>query len=76
MPLNATTLAGAVVDAVEGANLPDPPATGSDGKLTRAARIEAWTPVAEAIVDHIKNNGVVTGLCPNGGGPLTRGRVT
>ena len=75
MPLNATQLAALIVDKVEDANLPDPPETGNDGRMTRAARIRAMTPYAEAMIEHIKNSATVTGVCPSSGGPLAQGRI-
>ena len=80
MPLNATTLAGAIADAVDAANLPNPAPTVADGdgnrRLTRAARVAAMQPVAQAIIDHLENHAVITGTCPTNGGPLIRGRIT
>ncbi|MDQ3234466.1 MAG: hypothetical protein M3Q07_21905 [Pseudobdellovibrionaceae bacterium] len=36
---------------------------------------EAWEAIAQAIVDHITSNALVTGTTPNGG-PMTDGKIS
>ena len=85
MPLSASDLGDELKTAVDGAMFDAPAANpGESGAAYRARLIalqndnreKALDALAEAIVDHITKNAVVTGVCPSMGGPLGSGTVT
>ncbi len=71
MHLNATTLANDIVTAMDAAF----PVPADQNDTPDATRLAAAKVLATAVVNHIKNNANVTGVCPPGGGPLSGGTI-
>ena len=67
MALAANALANDIRTAIEGF-------AGTNNTTPQVANLA--DAIATAVVNHIKVNGVVMGVCPSGGGPLAGGKVT
>ena len=69
MALNATTLADLIKAAMQSEFGPEPPTAQTTANYQKLANV-----IATAVVNHIKNDAVVTGSTPTGGA-VENGRV-
>jgi hypothetical protein len=71
MPLSIPLLSNTIFDAL---GLIENKAKESGATTTETRQLFA-DEIAKAIVNHLKDNALVTGVCPSGGGALTQGKV-
>jgi len=54
--------------------------TAAGGDITRGTTGESLTAlsnsIAAVVIQHFKDNAVITGVCPPGGGTLTEGKIS
>lgn len=74
MPLSAAALSAVLVGELDSRS---PIGSTDDEAFNGAAeRQEFCDAIASAVIDYLKANTLVTGVCPSGGGPLASGLIT